>query len=350
MKISRIKILLICLPILISSISLHAGEQRDYAWLKLQEGINLFHSHQYGDAMVEFRQCRELNRNWPDVEFWIGQIYEVEGDYVLALKQFEKAITLYQGEANFRTDDIFQTYLHLADIYSKTGRSQQFLETLEKLLSNGNQTDRDERTVIYSAVKSALATGGMNKVLELYRIENSWEIEVYHRKSEYFIVEENWLEAETNLIMAVLSSLSAVISEMERIDINFLFTSKENAAETDNGKLAYSGDNTDLNKDLNLLTKNTYSDLSLFLKDVSRNDYIQDYIVESRMIENLYLLADVLYRQSFFSEGNPSKNNESAQQLRQQAIDILWLCIKYPHQPQWSQNANRLFIEISSLD
>lgn len=294
---------------------LFGGEERDYTWIKLQQGIEHFNNKNYGDAMVLFSQCQEFLPNDADVAYWIGRVYEVEGDFQLAIKQYEKALNSYNLEPPGNDERIYETILHLADVNLKLGNEEQFLASLSDLLDKGTLSSPEERVELYTALESAFNKGGLDKVLELYRLHGSFEHEIYWRKADYYYQEKEFDKAKINLMLGIVSTLSVIIREIEETDIEFIFTNEENAQQ-----------------DINI--GSFYTSIPDLLIDVAREDYIRDFIETDQLISNLYQFADILYQQGDVDA----------------AIDVLWTCIKYPYNEQWSRNANRLFMEISAID
>lgn len=302
------------------------AKDRDYVWLKLQRGIAFFQEKQYGEAMVLFSECQTIHPSHADVEFWIGRIYEVEGDYELAKLQYKKALSLYRFEDPLTADQIYQTSLHLSDVYLKLNDEANFLTILDDLLNQSNSGTLEEREKLYLSLYNTLKREGLNKVLELYRIQNSFEIEIFNRKASFYQKKsEESQKATLNLMLSVVSSLTTILEELESMDISFIFTEKQNASQLSIEKI------TDA-KEVNKLYSEVYSDLALLLAEKSRVKSIQDYIRKNEVMENIYYFAMQLKK-----EGDV-KN----------AIDLLWICIRYPYNQRVSKWANRLFGEISS--
>lgn len=303
-----------------------SAKDRDYVWLKLQRGISLFQQKQYGEAMVLFSECQTIAPANADIEFWIGRIYEVEGDYELAKLQYQKALSFYRLEEPVTADQIYQTSLHLSDVYIQLKDEYNFLDTLDTLLNRTSSKSLQDREKLYLSLYNTLKREGLNKVLELYRIQNSFEVEVFNRKADYYQKQsKDPQKATLNLMLSVVSSLTTILEELESMDISFIFTEDQNASQLSIEKI------TDV-QEVNKIYSEVYSDLALLLAEKSRIKSIQEYIQKNQVMENLYAFAKQLKQ-----EGD-TKN----------AIDVLWICIKYPYNSRVSKWANRLFLEISS--
>ena len=310
--------------LLVTSV-LFGAIDKDYLWLKLQSGIDKFQKKQYGDAMVLFSECEILDASNGDVAYWIGRVYEVEGDYELAKLQYQKAINYYQFQEPFTIDQIFESSLHLADTYLHLGDRTNYISLLDSLSSKNAKKSLSERDKDHQAILSLFNKSGLNKVLELYRLDNNLDMELFSRKGAYFKSIGDIDQSKKYFLLSIVTSLSTILNECESHDIAFIFTNQDNANQSSNEKIT---------KDMSVssLTTTHYGDIAKLLSNVSNNTMIRDYISKSNLMENIYTLAVLLKQQ---------KNSQAA-------IDILWIPITYPHNAHISKNANRLFLEISS--
>ena len=303
--------------------SLYGGEERDFAWLKLQSGVNHFYNHEYGDAMVLFQECKRLIGSYPEADYWIGRIYEVEGDFVLAQQQYNRVLSIYNLKGSYYADQLYETMLHLSDIYLKQEREEDFISILDQLLDLDKSRTKEEREDFYNSVAISLSRDGFDKVLELYRINESYQIEVYTRKANYYLSKKEYEKAKVNLVLATLASLTSIVNEKHNDDTDFIFTTELNAEQKEVNNII-----------IDELSNAVFSDISSLINNVARESRVRDFIEKTELIENIYSLSDTLYKLG-------DKNL---------AIDILWICIKYTYSYEWQKKANTLFMQITSID
>lgn len=298
---------------------------KDYLWLKLQSGIAKFEKKQYGDAMVLFSECETLDASSGDVAYWIGRVYEVEGDYELAKLQYQKAINFYQFQEPFTIDQIFESSLHLAESYLKLGDRANYLLVLDSLLDKNSKKSKEEQAKTYQSIFSLFNKSGLNKVLELYRIDNNLDMELFMRKGAYYKSIGDGESAKKYYLLSVVTALSTILNECEALDISFIFTNPDNVKQGSIEKITS-------DKSVSNLTTTYYDDLAKLLAKVGNNIMFKDYIEKSKLMENIYTLATILKQQK-----EPNK-----------AIDLLWIPITYPFNSHIAKSSNRLFLEISS--
>ena len=84
---------LIVFILLLTLITLFPVYAQDYSkpeWILYRKGINLYNSKNYSEAFNYFREASR-KRDFPEAEYYIGRIFENEGEQTLALKQYERA-------------------------------------------------------------------------------------------------------------------------------------------------------------------------------------------------------------------------------------------------------------------
>ncbi len=85
----RIAILLL---LLISTIPFLSAA--DPAWVLLEKGKSAFEQREMTEALDTLLDAVELNQDYPEAEYWLGKVYEAQGQAVLAEEQFRRAIEL----------------------------------------------------------------------------------------------------------------------------------------------------------------------------------------------------------------------------------------------------------------
>jgi tetratricopeptide (TPR) repeat protein len=191
-------------------------------------------------------------KDYPEAEYWIGEVFRVEGELSLALSQYRRA---YAMRDNLE-DPGFSTVLRykIAGIHRTR---QEFIEMERTLFSIINDLDtlwinaiRGESTraelggapVVSSrnptpaipyeqasasfarnAMTRTLENEGINRFLEMYRYNNII-VEEAHRLLGFYYVISGRPSAQQHLMFAFLIQNTVIIEELRRRRFDFTFT------------------------------------------------------------------------------------------------------------------------------
>ncbi|MDR0501740.1 MAG: hypothetical protein LBH16_00315 [Treponema sp.] len=186
-------------------------------------------------------------KNYPEAEYWIGEVYRVEGELTLALEQYRKA---YEMRDLFE-DTGFATQL-LYKISGVLMVKQDYSEMINVLLSivnnydtlwvnaglydsigqsaaragNGVNAPYEQASASFArkAMTNTLEKEGVNRFLELYRYNNR-QVEQAHRLLGFYYIVSGRDLAQQHLMFAFLIQNTVIIDEIKRLKYDFAFTS-----------------------------------------------------------------------------------------------------------------------------
>ncbi|MDR2941012.1 MAG: hypothetical protein LBV17_00260 [Treponema sp.] len=233
-------------------------------------------------------------KDYPEAEYWIGEVYRVEGELPLALSQFRKAYEMralsenpgFGLELQYKIAGILltrQEYLEMIKILDS------IISEHDTLWINAHQGDvmiaqnasAEKKTTIPYAQASAsfasnamgrtLETEGINRFLELYRYNNSI-VEPAHRRLGFFYAITGRPLAQQHLTFAFLIQNTVIIEEIIRRKFDFTL---------DDGS--------------------DRPALEIIAENINNNPLILSYIDETDYYKTIYYLASSLYR-----NGKPS--------------------------------------------
>ncbi len=174
-------------------------------WLLMERGKQAFEIGEFGLASRIFREVITRENNYPDAEIWLGYIFEQEGEYGLAEKQYLAALD--RKSSLYIPDDEFTILYKLSDIYKKTNQYGKYESTLLEILNN-DQSEAGNIEIQY-AVLDVLKDKGIDKMFELYRFEN----DKYNRARTgigiFYYQTGRYTEAQLNLLIPVISLAAA---------------------------------------------------------------------------------------------------------------------------------------------
>jgi len=228
-------------------------------------------------------------KDYPEAEYWIGEIYRVEGELTLALSQYRRA---YAMRANLE-DSGFGTTLQykIAGILRTRTEYNEMERTLLSIIisldtlwinaaANVNSGGAARQNIPYeqasasfarSAMTRTLELEGADKFLEMYRYNNRI-VEEAHRLLGFHYVVAGRGSAQDHLMFAFLIQNTIIIEEMMRREFDFRFSVQSGTSQ------------------------NQVRNLSELSGKIRRNPLLVSYIEEVEYYKTAYYLAASLYR------------------------------------------------------
>ncbi|MDR0464880.1 MAG: hypothetical protein LBG94_07190 [Treponema sp.] len=226
-------------------------------------------------------------KDYPEAEYWIGEVYRVEGELPLALSQYRRAFAMRENleDSGFGTTLQYKIagVLKTRMEYNEMERTLlSIITSLDTLWVNAsiNNTNGSGTSIPYAqasasfarvAMTRTLETDGVDRFLEMYRYNNS-AVEQAHRLLGFHYVVAGRPSAQDHLMFAFLIQNTVIIEELMRRQFDFRFTTVPENRE---------------NQARNLV------ELS---EIINRNPVLVSYIEEVEYYKTAYYLAASLYR------------------------------------------------------
>jgi len=262
-------------------------------WLILEKGKQLFDAGEYGDAMFYFRKAHQSLGASPEVEYWIGRVFEAEGEYTLAAQQYETAVEkrrllLVPGEE-------LAIRHRLAEVYATERDFKAYADELEAIIGYDTSKRIGARAIVFEprTIADVLADRGYNKLLELYRIEDYGALGTYYDLGIYEYRSGLFEAAVEHLAYSFTITYTTVIKHLIFLDPEFRFVS-----------------------------------LTELLREAMRIEKVADYIYRADAFGQMYALGTALY--------------ETGELLKREIARDLWrTVIDYDEQGWWREKAAR---------
>ncbi|MDR2631675.1 MAG: hypothetical protein LBC60_12200 [Spirochaetaceae bacterium] len=169
----------------------------------------------------------ELGRlkNYPEAEYWIGEIYRTEGELGIALKQYQAA---YE-QRSFLENPGFEREIayKIVDIARLRQEYPEMEKWLLEILKGDALWSEGSRNFTKNALSRTMETEGITRFLTLYRYQNG-SVERAHRLlGLYYYASGRHSRAVEHLLFAFLIQNSTIIEEVLRLQFDFVFTSLE---------------------------------------------------------------------------------------------------------------------------
>jgi tetratricopeptide (TPR) repeat protein len=164
-------------------------------------------------------------KDFPDAEYWIGEAYRVEGEYGIALRQYERA---YEQRALLEAPGFDLELLYkIADIHRMRQEYTAMEERLLEILMRDSLWQEDSSSFIRTAMMRTLENEGVGRFLTLYRY-SSQDTERAHRLlGLYYHALGRHNRGVEHLLFAFLLQNSVMIDEIIRTEFDFAFSSLE---------------------------------------------------------------------------------------------------------------------------
>ena len=223
-------------------------------------------------------------KDYPEAEYWIGEVYRVEGEFSLALSQYRKAYAMRElfEDTGFSTQLLYKIagILLVRQEYNEMIRVlNSIIDEFDSFWINASQAEVGRMqsagnsgntvTVPYAqasasfasqAMSRTLETEGINRFLELYRYNNHI-VEPAHRQLGFFYAVTGRPTAQQHLMFAFLIQNTTIIEEVIRRQYDFTFT-----------------------------------DLMTLAEEVNNNQLLLSYIEEVEYYKTAYYLGASLFR------------------------------------------------------
>jgi tetratricopeptide (TPR) repeat protein len=218
------------------------------AYAALQEVFYRIPRSSLNNSATAALEAIDRLKNYPEAEYWIGEIYRVEGELSLALMQFRRALEMRDLFENpgFAIDLKYKIagVLLIRQEYNEMIRTYNaIINELDTLWTNALQAtaariqpvNADSRNIAptpytqasasfaIQAMARILENDGINRFLEFYRYNNT-SVEPAHRLLGLFYAVTGRPVAQQHLMFAFLIQNTILIEEIQRRQFDFVFT------------------------------------------------------------------------------------------------------------------------------
>ena len=204
----------------------------DRAAAALDEVYYRFPGNSFSNSATAALEALSSLKDYPEAEYWIGEIYRVEGELGLAISQFQRAHDMRPLLENPGFD--VELLYKIAGIHKLRQEYTAMERTLLTILDNDTlwlAREEDGRVSAESFARNAmirtLNNEGIGRFLTLYRYDNKI-VELAHRElGMYYHATGRHNKAVEHLMFAFLIQNSTIIQEIIRQEFDFTFTSLE---------------------------------------------------------------------------------------------------------------------------
>ena len=187
-----------------------------------------------GSAKLALEQLDKL-KNYPEADYWIGEVYQAEGELALALRQYERAWenrTLLET-SGFDTEILYK----ITDIHRIRGEYQEMEKQANEIIGGTDSSGAPRDSLwagnqIQAAMTRILGNEGVSRFLTLYRYNNTVTEKAHRLLGFYQYASSRFSPAAEHLMFAFLIQNTVLITELTRRQFDFTFTTLDDLMNT----------------------------------------------------------------------------------------------------------------------
>ncbi|RKX69792.1 MAG: hypothetical protein DRP60_16295 [Spirochaetes bacterium] len=274
--------LLMVMLLLISVYGISADEP---AWILLEKGKAELEKRNITESLDFLLQAVELNTDYPEAEYWLGRVYEAQGQAVLAEEQYHRALdrSIYLRVPQDRIDIEYRLAGLLLNL--DTSRKAEALSILYGIADKESDSNPVTVSLEHSYV-DLITTEGIDELLYLYRDELLFSL-----KARRILAEESWNEGHYR--SSLLLSTRVVLSLMTTATIRYRLAHPDWRFDIDEEK-----DRLNPDRDVRY-TGNSDGLEDLLNRIYSGDSILSDWLEYEGFWPQLYLLSESLYAEGY---------------------------------------------------
>jgi tetratricopeptide (TPR) repeat protein len=180
-------------------------------WVLYEKGLALYEQGHLSEALDLISLSARDGILTPEATYWIGRIYEAEGDYLLAEKRYKEA--LEDARFLYIPDDKWNIYYSIANIYLNKKEFDQYeqllLSVFDQEMKRNTEIIRREHSYI-----QLLKSDGLDKLLLLYRLKLTYSLEATSRLGRYYNGKGLWKSSLIKNLYPLLTIFSSGIESL----------------------------------------------------------------------------------------------------------------------------------------
>lgn len=203
-------------------------------WILYKRGLFEYRNREFGTALRYFRGALRKKSPYPEAEYGIGLIFQEEGEYELAIKQYKKALE-HKGKLYISSLE-YDILGQLAQVYGLGEKYNRYEETLNKIIDRNAYFSEHANSNLLNRYKSILSEEGLNKLLILYRIEEKYPSSSVSQLGIFYYRTGRYNAAAEYLCTSVITNLTEIIQELMVLDPEFEFETVKEVLNRSQGK------------------------------------------------------------------------------------------------------------------
>jgi tetratricopeptide (TPR) repeat protein len=160
---------------------------------------------------------------YPEAEYWIGEVYRMEGSAAIAIKQYERSLSMAEKLADpaLETEILFR----LASFQKINGNYNEMERRLQQILEHDTLWAQDASSFVKNAMQRTLETEGVDRFFDMYRYKNAATERAHRLLAEYLYQSGRHQRAAEHYLFAWMIAATTVIEAYQsKLIAEFKFT------------------------------------------------------------------------------------------------------------------------------
>ena len=176
----------------------------------------------FGNSVKAVLDKLKALQAYPEGEYWIGEVFRIEGETTIALAQYRKALN---NKALFEIpDDARQLLYRMADLQSLRREYKAMEESLEGILADDELWSDPARSFTRTAMERTMMNDGLDRFLVLYRHHAPFAYRAHRDLGIYYYRTGRHDRASRHLMFAFLIASTIILDELRYTDNEYTFS------------------------------------------------------------------------------------------------------------------------------
>jgi tetratricopeptide (TPR) repeat protein len=175
-----------------------------------------------GDSLDALQKAAAALAMYPEAEFWMGRVFQAEGELKLAEIQYARAWDM--REAYEVSDDRFTPLYALADLYRTRGDFPRMEEQYLQIVRLDSTASDPRNEYLRNAMLNTLTRDGLDKFMSLYRTEGDFAVRAFDALGSFWYESGRQGKAVLYLGLAVNRILTKAIDAVRSEEPSYAYT------------------------------------------------------------------------------------------------------------------------------
>ncbi|MBN1243270.1 MAG: hypothetical protein JXA15_11260 [Spirochaetales bacterium] len=200
--------------------------------------LDLVLRHRSWDELHDSISRLDAETRWlaryPEAEYWIGRVYQREGEIALARAQFERALSM--GESFETTEDRYAAAYALAETWHLSGDMASYEASLKAILREDPLMAPEEEFLIAAMERTLSDASGpkagsdaFDRFMTLYRTKTAWSQRAWRELAAFYRAGARE-QALVHAAVAVNAPLTRIIERIAIREPGYVYTTLEELA------------------------------------------------------------------------------------------------------------------------
>ncbi|MFP4373454.1 MAG: tetratricopeptide repeat protein [Spirochaetaceae bacterium] len=207
------------------------GAEGEPAWVTYRQGVHALNARDFGEALRSFRDALATRRPFPEAEAGLGRVFEADGNWELARRQYQRALEL--SDHFYVPQEEYVVRYRLADIHRNREMGKEYQRELEHIVEQNPQFAPDHDPEYRRLVPNVLTRPPaedrppeprLDILLRLYRLDENFAFRAHRELGEVYLGSGRDTQAVRQLSFAAVAALSTLVEELRSETYGYEFS------------------------------------------------------------------------------------------------------------------------------